>query len=277
MMLICRLRSWLFVGLLLVAQTWATTFNSHILHAVQSMPTGGGYASDRAAEVRLARSGIVWQAQAQQLVISPRGAAPTFCSAACYAVLLRALASWESEQGRSVFSPKVWEALRVEELHPDGYLSWGRFNSNGPGCAKWVNDLRAGVNFTDLSSARPGDFLKLFFTPTVGAKERGHLVIFLGFVQLSGQPHIRYWSSNKPAGYSVRSVPLASARHILFTRITHPERICGALALPPHDFWLAAMLTQSFCFPEVCRKCGVSSTATASSNRDSYVANRICP
>lgn len=91
--------AWLCLALLALVQVWAAPLNPHILHAVQSMPTGGGYASDRAAEVRLARSGIVWQQRSRQLVVAPREASPSFCSAACYMALLRALGSWEAEQG----------------------------------------------------------------------------------------------------------------------------------------------------------------------------------
>ena len=249
--------AWLCLALLTLAQVWAAPLNPYILRAVQSMPTGGGYASDRAAEVRLARSGIVWQKRSQQLVVAPRAASPSFCSAACYMALLRALGSWETEQGRRVFSAQVWESLRVEETHPDGSLSWGRFNSNGPGCAKWVYDLRAGINFTDPKSALPGDFLKIFFSPQIGAQERGHLVVFLGLEQLRGQPHIRFWSANKPGGYGIRTLPLSSIYHMIFTRVTHPKRIALAPSLPAHDPWLAAMLTHDFSFPEICQRCGI--------------------
>ena len=257
MTLLQRGLAWLCLALLTMAQVWAAPLNPYILRAVQSMPTGGGYASDRAAEVRLARSGIVWQQRCQQLVVAPRAASPSFCSAACYMALLRALSFWETEQGSRVFSAKVWESLRVEESHPDGYLSWGRFNSNGPGCAKWVYDLRAGINFTDPKSALPGDFLKIFFSPQIGAQERGHLVVFLGLEQLRGQSHIRFWSANKPGGYGIRTLPLSSIHHMIFTRVTHPERIALAPSLPVHDPWLVAMLTHDFSFPEICQRCGI--------------------
>ena len=167
------------------------------------------------------------------------------------------LAPGRRNRGGRVFSAQVWESLRVEETHPDGYLSWGRFNSNGPGCAKWVHDLRAGFNFTDPKLALPGDFLKIFFSSQIGAQERGHLVVFLGLEQLRGLPHIRFWSANKPGGYGVRTLPLSSIRHLIFTRVTHPERIALAPSLPVHDPWLAAMLTHDFSFPEVCRRCGI--------------------
>ena len=250
--------AWLCLSWLVCAQSWAAApFNAHILSAVQGMPVGGGYASDRAAEVRFACAGVVWQNGSRQLIVSPRAASPSFCSAACYMVLLRALSHWEAEQGRLIFPAGMWKSMRVLEKHPDGYLSWGRFNANGPGCAKWVHDLRAGINFTDPEAATSGDFLKLFFSPQIGVYERGHLVIFLDLVQRDGQTHIRYWSANKPGGYGVRTVPLASVHHLIFTRITHPERFSVTSSLPPNDAWLAAMLSRRFSFAEVCRECAV--------------------
>ncbi len=235
---------------------FAGDFNSYILRAVAEMPSGGGYASDRAAEIRLARRGVVWDERGKSLVISPQGASPTFCSAACYMVLLRAMRTWEREEHRAL-SAELWRALRVEETHPDGTLSWGRFNANGPGCAVWVHDLRAGVNFSSLSLARPGDFLKFFFTEQLGAGERGHLVVFMGTEQRDGELCIRFWSSNKPDGYGSRSVPLRSMHHLIFTRITEPYRIQNALRLPPFDPWLGSLLHSPTDWETACRRCGI--------------------
>lgn len=235
-------------------------FNSHVLSAVRSMPTGGGYAADRSAELRLAESGIRWLSP--RLRLSPTGASPTFCSAACYMVLLRAMSSWESAHSAPVFSARVWHHLRVEPRHADGYLSWGRVNANGPGFAKWVHDLGAGVNFSSPQSARPGDFLKFFYTPAIGGQERGHCVIFLGMVEQGGESCIRFWSSNQSSGgYGVRTVPLRGLHHLIFTRITHPERIALAPQLPEHDAWLAAMLSRSFSYAEVQQKCAIIPSA----------------
>lgn len=230
-------------------------FSVYVAEALRSMPSGGGYAADRAAELRFAELGITLRSGS--LAVSPTGASPTFCSAACYMALVRALQRWEQAQASAVFSPKVWEHLRVNTLHPDGSLSWGRVNANGPGFAKWVHDLGAGVNFSDPQAARPGDFLKFFYTPTIGAHERGHMVVFLGLQQHAGQTCIRFWSSNKPGGYGVRTVPLTRVHNLIFTRITRPERIALAPALPEHDEWLAEMLTRDFPVAEVYAKCGV--------------------
>ena len=225
-----------------------------ILAAVRSMPVGGGYAADRAAELRLAEQGITWRGG--RLRISPTGASPTFCSAACYMVLLRALRAWEQRRSREL-PESVWHSLRVEPQHPDGFLSWGRVNANGPGFAKWVHDLGAGYSFCSVEAARPGDFLKFFHTSAIGARERGHMVIYLGLVERGGQPCIRYWSSNKPGGYGEGTIPLAGVHHPIFTRITHPERIAAALALPAYDPWLGSLLTRESSYAEVQAKCNL--------------------
>lgn len=232
-------------------------FARYILAAVERMPQGGGYAADRAAELRLAQSGVVWDGR--QLCVSPQGAAPTFCSAACYMVLLQALRSREATlPERARFSPQVWRHLRVEPVHPDGYISWGRANANGPGFAKWVSDLGAGVNFTSPDEARPGDFLKFFRSAQIGCEERGHQVIFLGTEQRGGESYLRYWSANMRGGYGVHSVPLRRLRHLIFTRITHPAAFARVGSLPAYDPWLASMLTRAHTFEQVCRVCRIS-------------------
>ena len=250
-----------FVGLfILVPFLSASELNPYILQAVHAMPAGGGYASDRAAEVRLARRGVVWRPERRVLEISPQGASPSFCSAACYMVMLRALQDWEQRQKRVVFPPELWHALRVLETHPDGALSWGRFNANGPGCAKWVHDLHAGYSFTSPEYARPGDFLKIFFSSQAGVNERGHLVIFLGIRQVDGQRYLTYWSANKRTnGFGIDKVALNDKRvcYTLFTRIINPERIADAVKLPPNDLWLAEMLTRVCRFAEMEKKCSI--------------------
>lgn len=235
-------------------QVAAAPLAPYILAALHSMPSGGGYAADRAAELRLAAQGITWRGG--QLSISPAGASPTFCSAACYIVLLRALRAWEQARGVA-FPASVWHSLRVEPSHPDGYLSWGRVNANGPGFAVWVRELGAGYSFTSVAAARPGDFLKFFHTPAIGASERGHLVIFLGLVEREGQPCIRYWSSNKSGGYGERTTPLAGLHHLIFTRITHPERIARAPELPESHPWLSSLLTHPVSWEEVKARIGM--------------------
>ncbi len=142
---------------------------------------------------------------------------------------------------------------------PDGFGAWGRWNANGPGAAGLIHELGAGKNFTDPSAARPGDFLKIFWTDAVGKSERGHLVVFLGFEDREGVAHIRFWSSNKPAGYGEKSIPLSRVARMLFSRITAPETFSRVRSLPPSNAYLAGLLGRVSSFSEACRKTGATS------------------
>ena len=237
-------------------------FSSLVRESLSAMPRGGGYSVRRNAAEALSRRAVVWK-EAGGLKIVPQMAQPSFCSEACYLVLLLALQEWEKQENRAL--PKAfWKAARVEFGQADGLRAWGRVNANGPGLAKWVHDLGAGVNFTDPAAARPGDFLKIFWTREIGQKEFGHLVVFLGIEKGPGGPAVRFWSSNKPGGYGEKTVPLAKTGRLLFTRIIRPERFGAFSSLPEKDLWLAAMQKRRFSFDEVCRACGVRSAPNAS-------------
>lgn len=216
----------------------ATDFNAKVLAAVRTMPKGGGYDGSDATKNLLPKacelSGGVIEVQADR-------ARPSFCSGATYLVLLKAL-------GRG---PE--ELLPVVD-HQDGHGVFGRWNANGPGSAKLVADLRAGRNFTSWDEARPGDFLKIWWTDRIGGRERGHLVVYLGH----DAEKVRFWSSNQPGGYGTKSVPRSDCRRVLFTRITHPERFASAGKLPAVDPWLARMLRDDFSWAEVAAKCRVA-------------------
>ena len=211
----------------------AADFNARILTAIRSMPTGGSYDGSDATKNLLAtacthRSG--------KFLVDAHLAQPSFCSGATYLVLLKALGTG---------SP----ALLPQPDQKDGHGAFGRWNANGPGAAKLITDLRAGENFTSWESARPGDFLKIWWTESIGQRERGHLVIFLG----SDPQNVRFWSSNQPGGYGEKTVPRSSCQRVLFTRITHPEKFAAIAKLPPADPWLARMLTEDFSWPEITR------------------------
>ena len=120
-------------------------------------------------------------------------------------------------------------------------------------------DVGAGVNFTDIALARPGDFLKIFWTPEIGRKERGHLVVYLGTEKKNGNIYLRYWSANMPDGYGTKSVPLNSIKHLIFTRITAPQNFANVTQLPQEDPILAAMLTRDFSFAQVIKMCRIQS------------------
>lgn len=236
------------------------SINSCVLKAVSLMPKNGGYAVSATAARNLANQAVVWDEASLSLQLTPRAAQPSFCSAACYVALLGSLQLWQ-QSGAGKLPPAAWKAMDVALGTPDGKGVWGRANANGPGFAKLVHDLGAGVNFTDMQQARPGDFLKFFWNQEIGVKERGHIVVFLGTAEVDGQPAVRYWSANKPDGYSERTVPLAKMHHLIFTRITKPENFANASKLPATDAWLRDMQKNSVPFDEVCKRCGIATAA----------------
>lgn len=231
-------------------------FSAHVLAALRKIPVGGGYSTKRKAAENLAHKAVVWNEATGSLSISPRLAQPSFCSEACYLALLLALQEWERTASNPL-SPACRKYLRVDFGQPDGRRGWGRMNANGPGLAKWVRDLEAGVNFTDPAAARPGDFLKIFWTPEIGKKEFGHMVVFLGLEKTKDGPGLRFWSSNKPLGFGEKVVPLAKINRMIFTRIERPERFAASVSLPETDAWLADMQRRSFSWKEVGNTCGL--------------------
>ncbi|BCX48028.1 hypothetical protein HAHE_19360 [Haloferula helveola] len=233
----------LLVGLLsggcaTVAGEGESGFNAKVLAAVRQMPAGGGYDGSDATKNLLPGA---CELRGGTVRVQANLAKPSFCSGATYLVLLKAL---ESDS----------EALLPVMDHQDGHGVFGRWNSNGPGSAKLVADLRAGRNFTSWDEARPGDFLKIWWTDAIGGRERGHLVVYLGHDAKT----VRFWSSNQPGGYGMKSVPIADCRRVLFTRITRPEKFAAAKRLPEIDPWLARMLREDFTWNEVAAKCRVA-------------------
>ena len=170
--------------------------------------------------------------------VRPEHATPGYCSGATYLVFLKTLEPCKSA-GRYLFPGATWEAL-VPRLRPDGKDTlpdgesvWGRWNANGPGTARLFYELGLGRNFTSFSAARPGDFLKIFWTDAVGKNENGHSVIFLGLESVDGVETVRFWSSNRPGGFGESSVPREKIARAIFSRLEHPEKISGWTTLPP--------------------------------------------
>lgn len=232
----------------------AADFNDVVLAQISSMPSGGGYATTREAHDRLAEAVNLGS---DGVRIRAATAVPSYCSGATYLLLLRALGDAQ-RRGMVRLVSEDWRALLPSPM-PDGFGAWGRWNANGPGAAGLIHELGAGKNFTDPSAARPGDFLKIFWTDAVGENERGHLVVFLGFEDPEGIPHVRFWSSNKPAGYGEKSVPLSRVARMLFSRVTAPEAFSRVRSLPPSNPYLAGLLSRVSSFSEACRKTGATS------------------
>jgi len=221
----------------------ATDWNSVVLEEVAAMPTGGGYSISRSAKAALQKA--IGDATGP---VNPAVAKPSFCSGATYLVLLKVLE-------RAPIPAAARPALAVGN-QPDGVGVWGRWNANGPGTARLFYELNAGRNFTELSEARPGDFLKIFWTDEIGSRERGHSVVFLGTEERDGEPYVRYWSSNQMGGYGVKAVSVKKIGRMLFSRLERPDTFALASALPGKDAYLAAMLVRPSAPEEMARLTG---------------------
>ena len=213
---------------------------------------GGGYKANRQALEALVQKACRWDAKAGKPVFLIQEARPSFCSSACYLLLLKALETWDSGRSGPVISERAWLALMPRIGQHDGDGPWGWANANGPGFAVLVHSLGAGVNFEDWGQARPGDFMKIFWTDHIGRRESGHLTVLVK----DGGDEVTFWSSNVPDGYGARTVPKSKIKRVIFTRITRPERFNLAPSIG-HHAWLASLLKQDVSMKEVRRHCGM--------------------
>ncbi len=215
----------------------------------------GGYSTADAAHDAL-HAAFSWNERARRLQFTPSGARPSFCSGAVYAALLSALIRWDAAQPRPHISSEAWQALAPKAV-PDGVAPWGWANANGPGFALLVHRLGAGYNFTDWAQARPADVMKIWWNDSIGAQERGHLVIL---VRDEGDS-VRVWSSNQPTntspgGFGFRSYPKSAVRRVLFTRITNPAAFNKAPSIG-EDEWLMELTRRNVSWAECAERCGV--------------------
>ena len=225
--------------------------NRIVLDAVRSMPPNGRYSTSPSANRAL--SAAVYTS-AGRLSIQTADAVPSYCSGATYLVFLKALSDLQNS-GRLTLTPETVSALRPAG-QPDGTGIWGRWNANGPGTARLFHELGLGPNFTSLSAARPGDFLKIFWNDGIGASEHGHSVIFLGHDPKAGT--LTFWSSNIPGGYGTKTVPLTRIHRLLFSRLEHPENLNRPL-IPRTDAYLSSLQQHSSSPSEMARQCGLDS------------------
>lgn len=222
--------------------------NPYVLTATKSMPLGKGYEASQAAVDRLAASVTVKQ---NQFVEDLDHAGPSFCSGATYIVFLRTLDLLQ-QNGQLTLSPEALQ--RYAKLGvKDGEEVFGRWNANGPGTAKLFEEMKCGINFTSYEKARPGDFMKIWWTKEIGGRERGHLVVYLG----SKGDSVRYWSANMPGGYGEATVAKSKIKRVLFSRLTRHDRLNNASKLSAKNTFLADMLTKPFGWNEVVKECRV--------------------
>ncbi len=239
----------LFMPILAAQDNSLPPVNRAVIDAVRSMPSGGGYSTSPAANRAL--SGAVSR-EGSLLSVHTAEAVPSYCSGATYLVFLKVLSDLQNS-GRLTLTPETIAALRPAG-QPDGTGIWGRWNANGPGTARLFHELSLGPNFTSLSAARPGDFLKIFWNDGIGASEHGHSVIFLGQDTKAGT--LTFWSSNIPGGYGTKTVPLQRIHRLLFSRLEHPENLNRPLLLRT-DAYLFSLQRRSSNSEEMARQCGL--------------------
>jgi hypothetical protein len=223
--------------------------NRIVIDSIASMPKQGGYSTSGISNQQLLRA---VSTSGGILRVEPSRAIPSYCSEATYLVFLKTLGRLQ-QQGLTL-SPETLMALRPAG-QPDGVGIWGRWNANGPGTARLFHELGLGTNFSDLNRARPGDFLKVFWTDQIGASEHGHSVIFLGTESVDGVSFLRFWSSNLHVGYGEKSVPLNRIRRMLFSRLESPGNINRPL--PRRDSYLSQLERISSTPTEMEIQCGV--------------------
>jgi hypothetical protein len=217
------------------------------------MPEGGHYATSRAATSALVHAAHF---ESGRFVVLPAPDSPSFCSGATYLVFLKTIQQLRSD-GRLRLDPETLEALVVREGQRDGEGVWGRWNANGPGTARLFYELGLGTNSTSFATAKPGDFMKIFWTPEVGNTEHGHSVVYLGTEVKNGEQYVRFWSSNIPAGYGEKSVPRSRIAQAIFSRLEAPENLARIKSAPELDPYLAGLVSRRSSFAEAREKCGL--------------------
>ena len=237
-----------------VPRVTATPYNDLILQQMHTMPLGGGYSAGHQA-TQLLDSAVLFTSLSG-LNIDASRAQPSYCSGATYLVFMKTVAAL-SRTGTLALDARTSASLLINGQR-DGEGVWGRWNANGPGTARLFYEMNLGPNFSDMSLARAGDFMKIFWSPAVGRREHGHSVIFLGTGKVNGVDSVRFWSSNIGVGYSEKTVPLAKVSAAIFSRLTSPQALTHAAALsPPVDPYLASLLTKDSSLVEVRSKCGM--------------------
>jgi hypothetical protein len=241
--------------LVTLAATFAATaedYNNLVLQQVGNMPRGGDYSVNRIAKIRLQSAAHF---ESGKFFVLPSSASPSFCSGATYLVFIRTLEQLR-EAGRLQLDLATLDRLMIRDQR-DGEGIWGRWNANGPGTARLFHELGLGRNFDNFGEARPGDFMKIFWSKNVGRRESGHSVIYLGTQNRFGVEYVRFWSSNMPAGYGERTVPRSKIAYAIFSRLERPANLSRISSAPTVDSYLSSLLRKQSSFAEATRKCGI--------------------
>ncbi len=228
-------------------------FNQLVLNAIKKMPRGGGYSVNRMASAGLRRSMVV--RENGELVVNAKHAKPSYCSGATFLVFLYAIQEAERKKYLRLVPAAAW-SLRARGQQ-DGVGVWGRWNANGPGTASLFHETKLGRNYESYADARPGDFMKIFWTDEIGRKEFGHSVVFLGVYQKRGVKMVKFWSSNQPGGYGEKSVPMSKIKWAIFSRVTDISKVNRVHRIKQKDPFLASMLTKSYTRAQIRKKVGM--------------------
>ena len=232
--------------------SFAEDCNGLILEQIKQMPQGGRYSVSRFAKIRLQSAAHF---ESGKFFILPSAPYPSFCSGATYLVFIRTIETLRA-RGELHLDFATLEQLIIRDQH-DGEGIWGRWNANGPGTARLFRELRLGRNFDNFSEARPGDFMKIFWSNQVGRSEHGHSTIFLGMENRLGVEYVRYWSSNVPSGYGEKIVPRNKIASAIFSRLETPANLSRIASAPEVDSYLASLLRKRSSFVEATQKCGL--------------------
>ena len=230
--------------------SFASDYNDLVLEQVRQMPKGGRYSVSHFAKIRLESSAHF---ESGKFFIIPSG--PSFCSGATYLVFIRTIEALR-ERGQLRLDNGTLERLIIRDQH-DGEGVWGRWNANGPGTARLFHELGLGQNFDGFDRAKPGDFMKIFWSRQVGRNEHGHSTIFLGMENRPDGQYVRYWSSNIPSGYGEKSVPRSKLAYALFSRFETPANLARISSAPFVDTYLASLLRSRSSISEAGAKCGL--------------------
>ena len=248
------LAAWIFLAILglTTPASFAADYNSLILDQIKEMPQGGRYSVSHFAKIRLQSSAHF---ESGKFFILPSQASPSFCSGATYLVFIRTIEALRA-RGQLHLDYSTLEGLIIRDQH-DGEGIWGRWNANGPGTARLFHELQLGQNFDNFNQAKPGDFMKIFWSRQVGRNEHGHSTIFLGLENRPDGQYVRYWSSNVPSGYGEKSVPRNKIAYAIFSRLQSPTNLGRINNAPFVDTYLASLLRTRSSIAEAGAKCGL--------------------
>ncbi len=231
----------------------AAPYNKLIIEQIHAMPSLGGYSAGHVATQRLSAATSLDSAG---ISVEADQATPSYCSGATYLVFLKTVGVL-NRLGEVPLNEPAMQSLLVTGQR-DGQGIWGRWNANGPGTARLFYEMGLGRNFTDFSQAKPGDFMKIFWSNAVGRREHGHSVIYLGEETVNGVESVRFWSSNIGVGYSEKVVPKKKISAAIFSRLTSPRNLSRAPSFEmATDPYLAGLLSKDSSLEEARHECGM--------------------